>query len=143
MAKVIQFLLKMRERFSISTIFCEANLSLFVVDASGHIHACYHGLQNPALAVGNIHRSPFIDEKKLALWRDRDVRNIEACSGCPAKFVCSGGCTYEALTQKGSHNQSSCQPYLKLLRWAFDSLHEDFLESERLSELETFAEAEV
>jgi len=130
---ILQYLLKLRERFSPRTFFCEANWNSFIFDPLGNIYTCYHGLKDPIFALGNINQSPAIDEIKLNLWRERSVESIEACSDCPAKYVCGGGCAFEALTKKGSVLESNCQPYRQLIKWVFECLHEDFLESEKFS----------
>jgi uncharacterized protein len=129
--EILQYLLKMRERFPPRTDFCSANRDLVIFDPVGNIFTCYHAVRDQKLAVGNINHTRAVDETKLNPWRGRSVERIEECSGCPARYLCSGGCAFEALTKKGSILKPDCQPYEELLKWAFESLHEDFLDSER------------
>jgi uncharacterized protein len=128
---VIQNVLKLRKRFSPRTHFCSANWNLLIFAPGGDIFTCYHALQDQTLSVGNINNANVIDQTKLDLWRGRNVEYIEECNECSAKYLCSGGCAYEALAKKGSLFKPDCQPYKELLKWAFESMHEDFLDSER------------
>jgi radical SAM protein with 4Fe4S-binding SPASM domain len=133
---VLQNILKSRGKFSPRTIYCRANWNLTIFEPGGFIYPCYHALGDIDLAVGNINnKTSILDETKLEPWRERTVDIIEECKNCPAKYICSGGCAYEALTTKGSLLKPSCQPYEPIIKWAFESLHEDFMESERYNQV--------
>jgi uncharacterized protein len=134
--KVLQVLLKVRGKFAPQTYFCGANRNLSIFEPSGDVYTCYHALGNPELAVGNINNETIIDESKLDRWRKRSVDNIMECQGCPAKYLCGGGCAYEALAAKDSLLKPNCQPYESLIKWAFESLHEDFMESARYNQVQ-------
>jgi radical SAM protein with 4Fe4S-binding SPASM domain len=131
---VLQYLLKMRERFSPRTFFCEANWNFLMVDPKGDIFPCHHGLRDKSFAVGNIDSEPVIDYDKLSQWRGRHVQAIEGCAHCSAKYLCSGGCAFEALAKTKNLYSSDCQPYENLIKDIFENMHQDFLESERYAD---------
>lgn len=138
---IIQNLIRSRGQFTPQIHFCKANWNLMVFDPVGNVFSCHHAVQDPRLGVGNIHTSKGINKTKLQQWRERDIETIEECSGCQAKYLCAGGCSYEALIQKGSVSNPHCQPHQHLIKWAFESLHEDFLESQRYHEVQQEYEA--
>lgn len=134
--EVLLYLLKLRKRFSPRVHFCGANWNLLIFNSRGDVFSCFHAVRDRELSVGNIYDDGVLRREKLDLWRNRSVESIEECGGCPAKYICRGGCAFEALTDTGSLNKPSCQPYEKLLKWSFESLHEDFLDSERYAPVE-------
>lgn len=133
--EILIYLLKSRGRFAPKIYFCNANWNLLIFTPEGNIFPCYHTIQNPNLALGNINDAKGIDMTKLNQWRRKSVEALEECVKCPAKYLCGGGCSFEALTKKGSILKSNCQPYKDLIKWTFESLHEDFLESERYKQI--------
>lgn len=128
-------LIKSRGRFAPAVNFCQASSNLLVFDAAGDIFACHHAVNYPQLAVGNISNEEIIDESKLGEWRSRNTGTIEECIHCPGRYLCGGGCAFEALVKKNSISKPVCQPYQNLIKWAFESLHDDFLESPRYNQV--------
>ncbi len=133
----LQNLIKSRDRFDPRTLFCAANWNLHIIEPDGTISPCYHALGDGSLAVGNAlyGESGLLERDKLNPWREREVDTIPSCRSCSGKYFCSGGCTYNALEEKGLLSESSCTPYRTIIKWAFEILHDDFMESVKYNKI--------
>lgn len=135
---ILRYILKSRERFSPNTFFCEANWNFLVFDSLGRIYPCSHAVRHPKWSVGNINNGAEIFENAgLQEWRGRKVSAVAECNECPAKYLCGGGCSFEALVKKGSLYRANCQPYRDLIKWSFENFHEDFMESAKYNRSES------
>ncbi|MCP5101910.1 MAG: SPASM domain-containing protein [bacterium] len=132
---MLQALIRSRGQLSIRTNFCAANSNLLIMDPKGHAYTCYNVLGDPNHSLGDVVSDGALDKSKLEPWRKRQPDNITVCSGCPAKYLCGGGCAYDSLVKKGSISEHECPPLDKVIKWAFELLHEDFMDSARYTQI--------
>jgi len=88
---------------------CQAGINSTIITQAGKIFPCPLFVGQEDQIIGDIHTG-FIEEK-LQPFLDWNVENIPACSACPEKYTCAGGCAFRAYERHGSINdpfQDSC-----------------------------------
>lgn len=80
---------------------CGAGLSYLAVTPAGDLYPCHQLVGRPDLRLGHVKRG--IERRDLQEeFRQAYVYNKPRCSGCWARFYCSGGCPAAALLANGS-----------------------------------------
>ena len=75
---------------------CGAGAGYFGVSADGGLYACHRFVGDEARAMGHVQQG--VDRPRQALWlSQRRVETQEPCGSCWARYLCGGGCHYEAL----------------------------------------------
>jgi uncharacterized protein len=75
---------------------CGAGAGYFGVSASGELAACHRFVGDAARTMGNV--SAGIDVARQRAWlAERRVEKQEPCRSCWARYLCGGGCHYEAI----------------------------------------------
>lgn len=83
-----------------NTYRCGAGKSGAYVDTDGNLFACAHFIGKTGFEIGNV-RDGF-DEAKRNQYRALTVDSREPCRSCWAKYVCGGGCYYQAVLANGA-----------------------------------------
>ncbi|OED34630.1 hypothetical protein AB832_07090 [Flavobacteriaceae bacterium (ex Bugula neritina AB1)] len=79
---------------------CGAGKSGVYVDTNGKLYPCAHFIGKSGWDIGDIYNG--FDEKKRDEYRDLHVDKREPCKSCWAKYLCGGGCYYQAVLANGS-----------------------------------------
>jgi uncharacterized protein len=75
---------------------CGAGAGYFGVSASGELAACHRFVGDPAHTMGNVGAG--VDLSAQQAWlHERRVDQQEPCRTCWARYLCGGGCHYEAI----------------------------------------------
>jgi len=91
---------------------CGAGLGLFSVDPEGHLYLCQRFTGQDDFRMGDIFDG--FDREGLERFRqEAEISNKEACKGCWARTICTGGCYHEACVREGSH----LKPNLHYCAW--------------------------
>jgi len=81
-------------------LFCGAGTSLLGVSASGDIYLCHNLAELPAYCLGHV--ASGLNRVALArcvFWHD--VHEKQPCRECWARYICGGGCLWEANASHG------------------------------------------
>ncbi|MCR9161123.1 MAG: SPASM domain-containing protein [Nannocystaceae bacterium] len=111
--------------------YCGATTGDYVLDARGHVHACWFGAGQDAFELGDISQVaaglPFDarGRKRVARWRSRGVTRVEPCSTCKWALVCGGGCAFKSRAKTGDMMQPNCAPFTEI----FDAVGKAVLEA--------------
>lgn len=100
---------------------CGAGTRTLSVAADGTVYP-YHMLHRPELAMSNAFRDPagaILSGETARSFRALDVRGIEACTSCPVRLLCGGGCRARALMSSGLRSKD---PYCSLSRTYYDCM---------------------
>ena len=66
------------------------------VSANGELYACHRFVNDEEGHMGSIRGG--VDPDKQSAWLDnRNLRRQLPCTGCWARYLCSGSCHYEAI----------------------------------------------
>jgi uncharacterized protein len=99
------------------------NGTLFLLDLHGDIYNCFETAGFKKHAVGR-----FLPEFELfpALkkWHRRNVLETPGCRDCAVKFVCGGGCAWNAFNKFGTINHSMCPPIYGQMQYLFDHYYD-------------------
>ena len=75
---------------------CGAGAGYFGVEASGELAACHRFVGDTARRLGDVDTG--IDLERQRAWlAERRVETQEPCRSCWARYLCGGGCHYEAI----------------------------------------------
>ena len=75
---------------------CGAGAGYFGVSATGDLYACHRFVGDEQAGMGNVARG--VDKPRQKIWlAERRVEMQEPCGSCWARYLCGGGCHYEAL----------------------------------------------
>lgn len=75
---------------------CGAGAGYFGVSAAGELAACHRFVGDTAHAMGDV--GDGIDPSRQRAWlAERHVDRQEPCRSCWARYLCGGGCHYEAI----------------------------------------------
>lgn len=78
---------------------CGAGKSGVYLDTNGRLYPCAHFIGKSGWHIG--HASTGIDEAKRQQYLDLAVDTREPCRSCAARYVCGGGCHYQAVLANG------------------------------------------
>lgn len=90
----MRFLYRVKDR-TVQVYRCGAAKSGAYVDTNGNLYACAHFIGKSGWAIGNIDSG--FDEEKRREFTEMTVDTRPACQGCFARYVCGGGCHYQAV----------------------------------------------
>lgn len=99
---------------------CRAGAEQISIDLDGKIYPCasFNGMTD--WSIGTIEDG--MDERKvLAFYSDAHVDNRESCRSCWARYLCGGGCYYQAVLVNGSMfspDQTKCKLVKHLIELA-------------------------
>ena len=75
---------------------CGAGAGYFGVSAAGSLFACHRFVEDDAAAMGHVESG--VDRDRQRRWlAERVVDRQEPCRSCWARYLCGGGCHYEAI----------------------------------------------
>src|SRR5262249_688750 len=75
---------------------CGAGAGYLGVSADGELAACHRFVGDEEGAMGNV--TTGVDLARQSRWlADRHVHRQEPCTGCWARYMCSGGCPHEGI----------------------------------------------
>jgi uncharacterized protein len=75
---------------------CGAGAGYFGISATGEFAACHRFVGDAAQTMGHVNAG--IDLARQRTWlAERQVDRQEPCRGCWARYLCGGGCHYEAI----------------------------------------------
>jgi uncharacterized protein len=75
---------------------CGAGAGYFGVSATGELAVCHRFVGDPERTIGDVGGG--IDLARQRAWlAERQVDRQEPCRGCWARYLCGGGCHYEAI----------------------------------------------
>ncbi|WP_298972991.1 SPASM domain-containing protein [uncultured Roseobacter sp.] len=79
---------------------CGAGKSGAYVDTDGNLFPCAHFIGKKGHEIGTVQDG--FDEEKRDAYRALTVDSREPCRSCWAKYVCGGGCYYQAVLANGA-----------------------------------------
>ena len=95
---------------------CGAGAGYMGVSADGQLSACHRFVNDEQGQLGDIEQG--VDEKAQASWlATRHVNTQSPCTGCWARYMCSGGCHHEVI-EKG---RQSCDYIRSWLHYCLQS----------------------
>lgn len=93
---------------------CGAGIQLYAGDPSGRLFMCHRLVGNEKYQVGDVGQG--IDHDRQAdFLRQVNLENKEGCSGCWARYICSGGCYYISELHYGDPSRTH-HLYCRFLR---------------------------
>lgn len=78
---------------------CGAGKSGVYLDTNGRLYPCAHFIGKSGWHIG--HATTGIDEAKRQQYLELTVDTREPCRSCSARYVCGGGCYYQAVLANG------------------------------------------
>jgi uncharacterized protein len=94
---------------------CESNLlELYIFCPDGLVYTCPESIGNKDLSIGNFFPDLELSEKKMDIWRNRDVMNMEKCRSCSFAPICGGGCPLSSLLISGGR-EAVCERFKEVL----------------------------
>lgn len=78
---------------------CGAGKSGVYVDTNGKLYPCAHFMGKPGWDIGHIDTG--FDEAKRRRFIEAHVDTREPCKSCWARYICGGGCYYQAVLANG------------------------------------------
>lgn len=79
---------------------CGAGKSGAYVDTNGKLYACAHFIGKRGWDIGSLDKG--FDEEKRQKFLDMHVDTREPCKSCWARYICGGGCYYQAVLTNGA-----------------------------------------
>ena len=79
---------------------CGAGKSGVYLDTNGRLYPCAHFIGKSGWDIG--HAATGVDEAKRRQYLDLTVDTREPCRSCSARYVCGGGCHYQAVLANGN-----------------------------------------
>jgi uncharacterized protein len=93
---------------------CGAGIQLYAGDPSGDLYMCHRLVGNDKYRVGDVDKG--IDHDRQGdFLRQVNLENKEGCSGCWARYICSGGCYYISELHYGDPSRTH-HLYCRFLR---------------------------
>ncbi len=93
---------------------CGAGIQLYAGDPSGDLYMCHRLVGNDKYRVGDVDKG--IDHDRQGdFLRLVNLENKEGCSGCWARYICSGGCYYISELHYGDPSRTH-HLYCRFLR---------------------------
>jgi uncharacterized protein len=90
---------------------CGANVQQNIFDPHNYIYPCWGVVGEPEKAIGIYNSSGYtFYEPELKKWR-RGVLDLPNCMECSFIFICSGGCTFFAVSAGQSHRSGFCDQF--------------------------------
>jgi uncharacterized protein len=89
----MRFVYRVKDR-TVQMYRCGAGKSGAYVDTNGNLYACAHFIGKSGWAIGDVERG--VDPHKRQQYLEMTVDAREPCRGCFARYVCGGGCHYQA-----------------------------------------------
>jgi uncharacterized protein len=94
---------------------CPGCKSEWAFDYTGRIYSCTATVGKDGEELGTFHPVVSRDEKKIAVWEERDVTAIPECRECGLQLACGGGCAAVAKNRTGQVLAPDCRPVRELL----------------------------
>lgn len=95
---------------------CGAGKSGAFVDTDGQLYPCAHFIGKTDHAIGDVENG--FDEEKRNAYRRLSVDTREPCKSCWGKYICGGGCYYQAVLANGAidlPDEAKCTLVLHLI----------------------------
>ncbi len=94
----MRFFYRVKDR-AVQTYRCGAGKSGAYVDTNGRLYACAHFIGKSGWDIGHVDIG--FDEERRERFRSLTVDRREPCRSCFARYVCGGGCYYQAVLANG------------------------------------------
>jgi radical SAM protein with 4Fe4S-binding SPASM domain len=94
----MRYFYRLRDR-SRQVYRCGAGKSGAYVDTNGKLYPCAHFIGKPGWDIGHIDTG--FDESKRRRFIEAHVDTREPCKSCWARYICGGGCYYQAVLANG------------------------------------------
>ncbi|MFC5665339.1 radical SAM protein [Kitasatospora misakiensis] len=78
---------------------CGAGKSGTYLDTNGNLYPCAHFIGKSGWHIG--HASTGVEDSERSRYLDLVVDQRDGCSTCPSRYVCGGGCYYQAVLANG------------------------------------------
>lgn len=78
---------------------CGAGKSGMFVDTNGKLYACAHFMGKPGWHIGTLEEG--VEERHRRQFLEMRVDDREPCRSCWARYLCGGGCYYQAVLANG------------------------------------------
>ncbi|MFI6448819.1 radical SAM protein [Kitasatospora sp. NPDC050543] len=78
---------------------CGAGKSGTYLDTNGNLYPCAHFIGKSGWHIG--HASTGVEDSERRKYLDLVVDERDVCSSCPSRYVCGGGCYYQAVLANG------------------------------------------
>jgi uncharacterized protein len=94
----MRFIYRVKDR-AVQTYRCGAGKSGAYVDTNGRLYACAHFMGKSGWHIGHVDTG--FDEDRRLQFASLTVDTREPCRSCFARYVCGGGCYYQAVLANG------------------------------------------
>lgn len=94
---------------------CTGAKTEWAFDYTGKVYSCTATVGNDGDELGTFYPEVKLDEELVEEWEERDVLSIEACTSCPVRLACGGGCAAVAKNRTGKIQSPDCRPIAELL----------------------------
>lgn len=96
---------------------CEAVREMYIFDPKGDIHVCLEAVGDPSFRIGSYDPDLSLNDGSVTKWTARNVMTLDKCRNCKVRFICAGGCAFEALNYS---EQIHCMPFLEEIDIAWE-----------------------
>ncbi|NMB83901.1 radical SAM protein [Candidatus Roizmanbacteria bacterium] len=99
------------------SVTCGLGISYFTVDHKGFLSSCPLMMENRIGSIGDKDIIKTIKEKRLIAQNGFEVDDKEICKTCSFRYICTGGCAYLTIQNKGkaSSNSPYCDFYKAII----------------------------
>ncbi|MFD5565021.1 radical SAM protein [Kitasatospora griseola] len=94
----MRFFYRVKDR-SAQVYRCGAGKSGTYLDTNGNLYPCAHFIGKSGWHIG--HASTGVEDSERTRYLDLVVDQRDGCSTCPSRYVCGGGCYYQAVLANG------------------------------------------
>jgi len=94
---------------------CPGCKTEWAFDYTGRIYSCTATVGKPGEELGTFYPQVELKKDQVALWQQRDILSIKACSTCNLRLACGGGCASVALNREKNLHAPDCRPVKELL----------------------------
>lgn len=89
---------------------CPGCTTEWAFDYTGSIYSCTATVGKTDERLGTFYPEIRLDSQTVNSWQKRNVTTVKACSSCPVRLACGGGCASVAKNTYGTISAPDCRP---------------------------------
>lgn len=126
--KALKISIGKKELIPFEIIFCGSQSNMLVFDPYGDLYTCWEVVGRKEFCVGQFAPQLSIDEKKISLWRNRNILTNKICSRCKYALLCGGGCVGKAALRFMTFDSVFCDNFQDSFRTIAGETAKEYLE---------------